>query len=138
MLLTSTFVAFKKQVAQHFMSARDHATLEALASLSLTHREAEVLLWISRGKSNHDISVILGAKTGTIRKHVEHIFAKLSVENRTTAAVMAIETLRSDTSAPKSHATQPWAAIGGMIVTQFAEIWSGACEIFDVLPEVIA
>ncbi len=47
----------------------------------MTPREAEVLFWISQGKSNHDIGVILGAKTGTICKHVEHIFAKLNVEN---------------------------------------------------------
>ena len=67
----------------------------ALGSPELTPREAEVLFWISQGKSNHDIGVILGAKTGTICKHVEHIFSKLNVENRTSAAVVALETCRS-------------------------------------------
>jgi DNA-binding CsgD family transcriptional regulator len=57
------------------MSQPDQHSLEALASLALTPREAEVLFWISEGKSNHDIGVILGAKTGTICKHVEHILA---------------------------------------------------------------
>ena len=33
----------------------DRRSLEAFASLELTPREAEVLLWISRGKSNHDL-----------------------------------------------------------------------------------
>ena len=46
----------------------DQCSLEALASLKLTPREAEVLLWISQGKSNHDIGVILGAKT---RHHLQ-------------------------------------------------------------------
>src|SRR5437773_6660600 len=72
------------------MPQPDWRTLEALASLKLTPREAEVLFWISEGKSNHDISVILGASNGTICKHVEHILSKLNVENRTAAAVVAI------------------------------------------------
>jgi DNA-binding NarL/FixJ family response regulator len=77
------------------MSHPDQPSLEALASLALTPREAEVLFWISQGKSNHDIAIILGAKTSTICKHVEHIFGKLNVENRTTAAVIALEMYRA-------------------------------------------
>ena len=60
-----------------------------LLSLGLTARETEVLIWIARGKTNDEIAVIVGAAPGTIRKHVEHILAKLSVENRTAAAVVA-------------------------------------------------
>ena len=63
---------------------------EHLISLGRTPREAEVLRWIAEGKSNHDIGVILGASTRTICKHVEHIFSKLSVENRTAAAATAL------------------------------------------------
>jgi DNA-binding CsgD family transcriptional regulator len=50
----------------HSPALPDQRSMMALASLSLTPREAEVLFWISQGKSNHDIGVILGAKTGTI------------------------------------------------------------------------
>jgi DNA-binding CsgD family transcriptional regulator len=64
-----------------------------LDRLGLTAREGEVLWWISQGKSNHDIGVILGASTRTIYKHVEHIFVKLGVENRTAAAAMAFAVL---------------------------------------------
>src|SRR5215472_19354332 len=87
------------------VSEYDQCCINALASLELTPREAEVLLWISRGKSNHDIGVILGAKTGTICKHVEHFFGKLSVENRTAAAVVALEKCRS--VAPALSLQQP-------------------------------
>ncbi len=66
-----------------------------LGSLGLTPREAEVLTWIAQGKSNYEIGVILSACTGTICKHVEHILAKLNVENRTAAAAMAIAALAS-------------------------------------------
>jgi DNA-binding NarL/FixJ family response regulator len=59
----------------------------------LTGREAEVLTWISNGKSNRDIGTILGLSPRTINKHLEHIHKKLGVENRTTAAAMAINVL---------------------------------------------
>jgi DNA-binding NarL/FixJ family response regulator len=65
----------------------------SLGSLGLTPREAEVLTWIAQGKSNYEIGMILTACTGTICKHVEHILAKLNVENRTAAAVVAIAAL---------------------------------------------
>ncbi|ACY18743.1 helix-turn-helix transcriptional regulator [Haliangium ochraceum] len=48
----------------------------------LTPREAEVALWISRGKSNQDIATILSIRPGTVKKHAERIFMKLGVENR--------------------------------------------------------
>jgi len=65
------------------------ASSKRLASLGLTEREAEVLVWVARGKGNYEISVILGAKPRTICKHVEHILSKLNVENRTAAAATA-------------------------------------------------
>jgi len=61
--------------------------------LALTLREAEVLLWISQGKSNRDIAEILSLSPRTINKHLEQIYTKLGVENRTTAAGLAIRIL---------------------------------------------
>jgi DNA-binding response OmpR family regulator/DNA-binding CsgD family transcriptional regulator len=61
--------------------------------LPITLREAEVLLWIARGKANRDIAEILGLSPRTVNKHLEQIFAKLGVENRTSAATLAIRTL---------------------------------------------
>jgi DNA-binding CsgD family transcriptional regulator len=120
------------------MSQPDQHSLEALASLALTPREAEVLFWISEGKSNHDIGVILGAKTGTICKHVEHIFGKLNVDNRTAAAVVALETYRSAAPAPESKAGQPWAAIAGFFTTQLCAVWSDSCELCDEIARLAA
>jgi len=62
-----------------------------LEALGLTRREAEVLLWMTRGKTNREIAVILECKTGTVSKHTEHIFHKLGVETRTAAAAIATE-----------------------------------------------
>jgi DNA-binding NarL/FixJ family response regulator len=73
--------------------------LEALQTeLALTPREAEVLLWISQGKSNRDIGDILDLSPRTVNKHLEQIFAKLGVENRTAAAALAVRTVVSASS----------------------------------------
>lgn len=62
-------------------------------ALALTAREAEVLLWISRGKSNRDMSEILGISPRTVNKHLEQVFTKLGVENRASAAAKAVRVL---------------------------------------------
>jgi DNA-binding CsgD family transcriptional regulator len=116
----------------------DQCSLEGLGSLRLTPREAEVLLWISQGKSNHDIGVILGAKTGTICKHVEHIFGKLNVENRTAAAVVALEMYRSAAPVPESKPGQAWAAITGLITMQLCAVWSDSCEFYGEISRLVA
>jgi len=61
--------------------------------LNLTRREAEVLLWLSRGKSNRDIAQILNVSFRTINKHLEQIYPKLGVETRTSAVALAIRAL---------------------------------------------
>jgi DNA-binding CsgD family transcriptional regulator len=65
-----------------------------LQKLGLTNREAEVLLWVSQGKSNAEIAIILASKVRTVAKHLERVFAKLMVENRTAAAHAALTVLR--------------------------------------------
>lgn len=60
-----------------------------------TKREAEVLLWIARGKTNKEIGTILSLSPRTVNKHLEQVFRKLSVENRTSAAILALKHLDS-------------------------------------------
>ncbi|MCW1381398.1 response regulator [Novosphingobium sp. KCTC 2891] len=61
--------------------------------LGLTEREAEVLLWISYGKSNADISDVLSISPRTVQKHLERIYEKLGVETRAAAAAIAIKVI---------------------------------------------
>jgi DNA-binding CsgD family transcriptional regulator len=117
----------------HSASDYDQRSIQAFASLNLTPREAEVLFWISQGKSNHDIGVILGAKTGTICKHVEHIFTKLNVENRTSAAVVALEAYRSVGEEPEKRSAGAWAAVASIIAGQLGELWLGGSDVVDAL-----
>ena len=72
--------------------ARDSSTnmpAELSSELGLTTRESEVLSWLSKGKTNRDIAQILGLSPRTVDKHLEQIYAKLGVENRTAAAAIA-------------------------------------------------
>lgn len=66
---------------------------EPLQALGLTPREAEVLFWLTQGKTSPEIAVILEAAPNTIKKHAQNIFSKLGVENRTAAAMKAWEAL---------------------------------------------
>ncbi|WLA80058.1 response regulator transcription factor [Bradyrhizobium elkanii] len=63
---------------------------EFSSELGLTTREGEVLSWLSKGKTNRDIAQILGLSPRTVDKHLEQIYAKLGVENRTAAAAIAV------------------------------------------------
>jgi len=63
------------------------------ARLGLTPREGEVLAWLAEGKSNRDIASILSLSPRTVTKHLEQIYAKLGVENRTAAVALALRCL---------------------------------------------
>jgi DNA-binding NarL/FixJ family response regulator len=66
----------------------------ALCALGLTSRQAEVAYWVAQGKSNPEVAVILATSPRTIDKHMERIFERLGVENRSTLIVRAGELLR--------------------------------------------
>ena len=66
---------------------------KALLSLGVTAREAEVLYWISEGKTNPEIAIIIDASLNTVKKHAINLFAKLGVETRTGAARLALGVL---------------------------------------------
>ncbi len=74
----------------------DAAVVEAVAlACKLTAREAEVLYWVVKGKTNRDIGDILGTSPRTITKHLEHVFEKMGVETRTAAAALALSKVKA-------------------------------------------
>ena len=78
----------------------DFSSPGPLQSLGLTEREAEVLLWVAQGKANADVATILGISEKTVKIHVGHIFEKLKVETRTSAAMLAMEKLPRSKNQP--------------------------------------
>lgn len=67
------------------------STIETDKTPVLTKREQEILALVSIGKSNQEIASILYIATGTVRVHVHTILSKLSVRDRTQAAILAIK-----------------------------------------------
>jgi DNA-binding CsgD family transcriptional regulator len=57
----------------------------------LSRREAEVLALLSRGLRNDEIAATLFLASGTVEKHLEHVYAKLGVSSRVLAAARVRE-----------------------------------------------
>ncbi|AOV16523.1 DNA-binding response regulator [Acidihalobacter aeolianus] len=76
------------------LSIQRHASLPEPETLTrwfpLTSREAEVLYWVTLGKTNREIGEILAISPRTVNKHLEHVFEKLGVETRTAAASLVL------------------------------------------------
>lgn len=66
----------------------------------LTRRELEVLSWVVKGKSNRDTAEILRLSTRTVDKHLEQIYSKLGVENRTSATALVHSLMTKVSSKP--------------------------------------
>ncbi len=62
------------------------ARLYARIDARLTPREAQILRWVAAGKSDAQIGAILRISARTVQKHLQHLYEKLGVENRTAAA----------------------------------------------------
>jgi DNA-binding CsgD family transcriptional regulator len=71
------------------LGTKSATSISVFRRLGLTHREADVLLWIARGQSNAEIGISLRISPRTVKKHLEHVFSKLGVRTRLAAAVRA-------------------------------------------------
>lgn len=58
---------------------------------SLSHRESEILKWVTEGKTNWEISEIVGISEATVKFHLLNIFRKLDVVNRGHAVAKALQ-----------------------------------------------
>ncbi|PZD73915.1 Response regulator protein VraR [Acaryochloris thomasi RCC1774] len=58
---------------------------------ALTDRELEVLQFLSKGNSNQDIAGHLSISEGTVKFHINNIFSKLGVSDRTQAVITALK-----------------------------------------------
>jgi len=88
----------KEKIDQIDFTPKFDSAVPLEATMGVTPREAEVLLWVAQGKSNADIAVILGMAEKTVKKHLGNIFEKLGIESRNAAAVQALEILSKPTT----------------------------------------
>lgn len=92
-LLAAVHARLNRELARPPGFAPDFSSSTPLETLGLTPREAEVLLWVSQGKSNGEISTILGSAENTVKVHLSRIFEKLGADNRHAATLIALEKL---------------------------------------------
>jgi DNA-binding CsgD family transcriptional regulator len=86
----------------------DRLSVDALHSLGLTAREAEVLQHVAGGKTNAEVGETLSVSPRTVQKHLEQVFRKLGVRSRSAAVacVLGLEDVAELAFAP--WLTQAW------------------------------
>ena len=68
-------------ITNNYQRGQSQSSLEK----KLTTRELEILWWVSKGKTNYEIGMILSISAFTVKNHVSNIFFKLQVSNRAQA-----------------------------------------------------
>ena len=58
--------------------------------MKITPRERQVLSLVAEGRTNTEISELLGIKLNTTKNHLFHILNRLGASNRTHAVVIAL------------------------------------------------
>jgi two-component system, NarL family, response regulator len=80
----------KKYYDSYFIESMMNENIDSPDRIqSLTIREKEVLMEIANGLSNKKISEKFYITEHTVKKHINHIFEKLNIKDRTEAAVYA-------------------------------------------------
>ena len=91
---------------------RARAATQTMPEGLLSERETEVLLHVAEGMRNREIAEALWIAPGTVRKHLDNIYTKLSVHSRA-AAVAAThfhadtDRIRSDGQSASALASRP-------------------------------
>jgi len=70
--------------------AETRGVAEPQGNRTLSAREREILSLLARGLSNAEVARVLNVSRATVRTHLEHIYAKLEVTNRTEAVTEGI------------------------------------------------
>ncbi len=79
------------KLLNEFSNIKDHENSKTSHFESLTTRQKEVLSYMSKGMSNKEIATQLFISDKTVKNHLSNIFHKLHVNDRTSAAVMALK-----------------------------------------------
>ena len=79
------------RVLATYRATPEASTARPSAMETLTAREREVLGLIGRGLTNAEIAIELRVGEGTVKTHVNHLFAKLHLRDRSAAIVYAYD-----------------------------------------------
>jgi len=81
-----------KRLLEHYVGTPAQPSDDASRLDVLTAREREVLTLIARGLSNREIAEALVVSEGTVKTHINRIFAKLDLRDRIQAVILGYET----------------------------------------------
>jgi DNA-binding NarL/FixJ family response regulator len=76
-------------IEPEWITANGKIAIDEDASVKLTPRQQEILVLLSHGQSNKEISLRLGLAEITVKMHVSAVFRTLKVVNRTQAVMAA-------------------------------------------------
>lgn len=94
--LLQPHLANGRKLAFAASTARDvPITPELFTRAGYTPRECDVLHWLTHGKSNEDMALLIGIRADSVSRHLRAIYAKLGVEHRVAATLRALELARS-------------------------------------------
>lgn len=84
--------AVTSRILDTYRAAPDLRPQERRTDLaSLTQRERDVLTLIAAGRTNAEIAEELFVGEGTVKTHINHLFAKLDLRDRAAAVIFAYE-----------------------------------------------
>ena len=92
-LIAQTDVAFRRVAA--FTPESKPVQAQCGKWRNLSRREQEILNWLRRGESNVAIAAALDISPHTVKNHLQRIFRKIGVNNRTQATAQYNEAMRA-------------------------------------------
>jgi DNA-binding NarL/FixJ family response regulator len=67
---------------------------ELFARAGFTPRECDVLYWLTRGKSNAEMALLLRLRGDSVSRHLHSIYDKMGVDHRVAATIRALDLAR--------------------------------------------
>ena len=112
-------------------------------SLGLTTKEVEILNLVKLGHTNNEICAELGMSSGSVKSHMQLIFAKLQAANRVDAVIRAIRAGYLSADGVEGHEVreyqlrgkvrifEPWAKLENFLqaIEQFNKQNEGVVEV---------
>jgi len=92
--------AYSARVVDQLLRGRRMAPVEVKTGTgaTLTNRQRDILRCLAEGRSNKDIARRLGTSEATVKVQVRSLLRRIGVENRTQAAIWAIDAGINETS----------------------------------------
>jgi transcriptional regulator EpsA len=84
-LLPHIDCAARRICVQEESNTAPQSLTSTVEAAPLSEREVEILHWVSNGKTNYEIGIILSISPFTVKNHLQRIFRKIDVSNRAQA-----------------------------------------------------